>query len=383
MGRSISGAFWNRRELLAAMLAAPAVAARRLPAAPVAIARCPSYKEDQVALLGAMFDKIGGLGRIVRNKTVTVKVNLTGSPALKFQGKALGLTHYTHPDQIGAFAHLCERAGARRVTFVESAWATAGPLDEYMLDSGWNVRRLKASAANVAFENTNGLGNFNNYSKFKVPGGGWIFPSYTLNEAYEKTDVFVSMAKLKNHATCGVTLAMKNIFGITPASIYGDDAGKDAPNEKPSKGRVETCHFGKRQPAAIADPEKDPGSSRESFERMPRITVELNAARPIDLAIVDGIETVTGGEGPWIKGLRHVQPGVMIVGTNAINVDAVGTALMGYNPRDRRKGVFARCENTLLLAEELGLGSADLKQIEVRGTSIAEAMFPFGEYSAG
>ena len=47
--------------------------------------------------------------------------------------------------------------------------------------------------------------------------------------AYEDTDVFVSMAKLKNHDTCGVTLALKNCFGNTPASIYGDDALADQP----------------------------------------------------------------------------------------------------------------------------------------------------------
>ena len=46
----------------------------------------------------------------------------------------------------------------------------------------------------------------------------------------------MSMAKLKNHATCGVTLSMKNCFGITPASIYGDDAGVDEPNENPGQG---------------------------------------------------------------------------------------------------------------------------------------------------
>jgi uncharacterized protein (DUF362 family) len=37
------------------------------------------------------------------------------------------------------------------------------------------------------------------------------------------------MAKLKNHETCGVTLSLKNCFGNTPASIYGDDVGEDAP----------------------------------------------------------------------------------------------------------------------------------------------------------
>jgi len=368
----------SRRELLAAMIAAPVVAAGKLPTDAVAVAKCPSYDEDQVALLGQMFGQLGGLGRLVKNKTVTVKVNLTGSPALKFQGKPLGVTHYTHPKQIGALAHLMDKAGAKRVRFVESAWATAGPLEEYMLDSGWNVRQLKSAATSVEFVNTNGAGDSKKYVKFAVPGGGWVFPSYHLNKVYDETDVFVSLAKLKDHATCGVTLAMKNIFGITPAAIYGDDAGEHEPNEAPTKGRVNTCHFGKRQPASIAAPEKDPASSREPGHRMPRITAELAAARPIHISIVDGIETVTGGEGPWIRGLKYVQPGVMIVGTNPVTTDTVSTAIMGYNPRDLKgQGVFARCDNTLLLAEQLGVGSADLKQIEVRGVKIADAMFRF------
>ena len=368
----------SRRELFAAMLATPSLAAPALAAGPVAIEKCPSYDQDQVALLNGMFDKIGGLERLVKGKTVTVKVNLTGSPALKFQGKALGATHYTHPKQIGAFAFLAHKAGARRIRFVESAWGTAGPLSEYMLDSGWNVRQLLAAAPNVEFVNTNGIGIYQKYAKFQTPGGGWIFPSYVLNKIYEETDVLVSMAKMKNHATCGVTLAMKNIFGITPSSIYGDDAGVDEPNENPTLGRAAVCHAGKRQPARIAEPEKDPSSIRESFTRMPRIVAELNAARPIGISILDGIETVTGGEGPWIRGLAHVKPGVMIVGANAVNTDAVATAVMGYDPRAARgAGAFAKCDNQFLLAETLGVGSADLKRIEVRGVSIPDAMFRF------
>lgn len=369
----------NRRELLAAILAAPVVGvAAAAPTAPVAIAKCPSYDLDQVELLDGMFNQLGGLAGIVKNKSVTVKVNLTGSPALKFQGRPLGVTHYTHPKQIAALAHLLDRAGARRIRFVESAWATAGPLEEYMMDSGWNVRQLKAISPKVSFDNTNGLGSMKKYVKFAVPGGGEIFPSYHLNQIYGETDVFVSLAKLKNHATCGVTLSMKNIFGITPASIYGDDAGRDEPNESPTKGRVDTCHFGKRQPAAIAAREKDPASSRVPEHRMPRITAELAAARPIHLSLIDGIETVTGGEGPWIGGLRHVKPGVMIVGTNAVSTDTVATAVMGYQPRaPKGEGAFKKCDNTLLLAEALGVGAADLSRIEVRGTPISGVIFPF------
>jgi uncharacterized protein (DUF362 family) len=373
----------TRRELFAAVGAAVTMKAAEAPAAPVAVSRCQSYDKDMVQPLRAMFDLIGGLDRLVRNKTVTIKLNLTGSPGLRIQGRPLGVTHYSHPKTVGAMIHLLGRAGARRIRLVESCWASGGPLEEYLLESGWNVRTLQNAAPNVEFENTNALGKRRRYSRFKVPGGGLVFPAYDLNAVYEETDVFVSMAKLKEHETCGVTLAMKNIFGITPASIYGDDAGVDEPNETPGKGRVATCHLGKRQPARSAPSEIDPQSSREPGYRMPRITAELNAARPIDISFIEGIETIAGGEGPWIKGIRIVKPGLLLLGTNAVCTDTVGTALMGYNPRTARGSVpFAKCDNTLLLAEQLGIGTADLKKIEVRGLKLESAIYPFASAGA-
>lgn len=370
----------TRRELLALLGAAPAaVSAKPAPNAPVSIVRARSYQEDLVAPMAAMFDQIGGIEKLVRNKTVTIKLNLTGSPGLKFKGMPLGVTHYTHPKTVGTMLHLMGKAGAKRIRLVESAWATSGPLEEYMLDSGWNVRTLQAAAPNVEFLNTNGLGKSRKYVRFKVPGGGTVFPAYDLNQVYDETDVFVSMAKLKNHATCGVTLTMKNIFGITPASIYGDDAGKDEPNESPMKGRGEVCHFGKRQPAGAALPERDPKSSRDPGYRMPRITAELNAARPIDIAFIDGIETMTGGEGPWVGGTLGVaKPGLLLLGTNPVTTDTVATAVMGYNPRaPKGTAPFKNCDNTLLLAESLGVGTADLNKIEVAGLKVEEALFRF------
>ncbi|MEP6716172.1 MAG: DUF362 domain-containing protein, partial [Terriglobia bacterium] len=213
-----------------------------------------------------------------------------------------------------------------------------------------------------------------------VPGDPYMFPAYDLNRAYLDTDVFVSMAKLKNHATCGVTLSMKNCFGNTPASIYGDDAGIDHPNERPNSGRVRTMHEGRRDPSKTALPEIDPKSSREPGYRMPRIVAELNHARPVDLAIIDGIESMAGGEGPWVGGVRFVKPGVMVAGLNAVNTDAVAAAVMGYDPRaPRGKAPFQRCDNTLLLAEKRGVGSAELSRIEVAGVPIAKALFAFGK----
>ena len=115
---------------------------------------------------------------------------------------------------------------------------------------------------------------------------------------------------------------------------------------------------------------------------MPRIISDVCAARPIDLAIIDGITSMSGGEGPWcgqVAELKLVKPGVLIVGLNAVSTDAVGAAVMGYaNPRAvRGTKPFDICDNHLLLAEQAGLGTADLSKIEVRGLAIEKARHPY------
>jgi hypothetical protein len=111
---------------------------------------------------------------------------------------------------------------------------------------------------------------------------------------------------------------------------------------------------------------------------MPRITAELAAARPIDISFIDGVETIAGGEGPWSKALKLVQPGLLILGTNPVSTDTVATAAMGYNPRAvRGEPPFTNCDNTLLLAEEIGVGAADVSRIDVRGVALRDAVFAF------
>jgi len=383
------GRAWTRREWLCGSAAAASVSLGRAapppaPAAPVAIARCHTYDQDLSGVLAAMFDQIGGLATLVRGKTVTIKLNLTGSPGLRYQGLSLGATHYVHPLLIGAVCHQLGLAGARRVRLVESCWASADPLEEYMLDSGWDVKALRSAAPLVEFENTNALGRGRRYSRLRVPSGGYLYPAYDLNHAFEDTDVFVSLAKLKNHATCGVTLSLKNCFGITPASIYGDDAGREEPNESPRSGRGSVFHRGSRPPSRSAPQELDPASPRQAGYRVPRIVADLVSARPIDLAIIDGVESVVGGEGPWIRGSKPVRPGVLVVGRNPVSTDAVATAVMGYDPAAGRDNPpFRNCDNTLKLAEAVGVGSADLSRIDVRGVSIKDALCDFEAHWKG
>ena len=51
---------------------------------------------------------------------------------------------------------------------------------------------------------------------------------------------------------------------------------------------------------------------------------------------------------------------------------------MGFDPRAPRGSMpFERCDNTLLLAEQLGAGTADLTNIEVAGVALKDAVFRF------
>lgn len=355
------------------------VRAASAPSASVSVARCKGYEAAELLpALDRMFDQLGGLGRLVKGKTVAVKINLTGPPSYRLGYLPLGETHYTNPSVIAAVVHLIAKAGARRIRLLESPWSSADPVEEYLLEADWEPHDILGASPVVEFENTNALGKAKKYSRLRVPTGGLIFPAFDLNHSYEDCDVFVSLAKLKEHATAGVTLSMKNCFGITPATIYGTGAGIDEPSALPRGGR-DMIHSGHRQPSRSAPGEKDPTSPRQDGYRVPRVVVDLVSARPIDLAIVEGIKTMTGAEGPWIKKpLGFANPGVMVAGTNPVSTDAVCMALMGFNPMaDRGTPPFEGCDSTLRLAEEVGLGTRDLRRIEVVGTPVKEAVFDF------
>ena len=355
------------------------VHAAEAPAAPVAIGRSKTY--DTAELLPAMekmFDQLGGLGRLVKGKTVAMKINLTGSPTYRLGYLPLEDTTYTHPRVIAVTAHLMARAGARRIRILESPWSTADPVEEYLIRANIEPRDILGAAPIVEFENTNWLGQGKKYSRMTVPHGGLVFPAFDLNHSYEDCDVFVSIAKMKEHFTAGITLSMKNCFGMTPCTIYGTGAGVDEPSLVPNGGRT-MVHSGYRQPSKSAPPEKDPTTPRQDTWRVPRTVVDLISARPIHLAIVEGIKTMTGGEGPWIREiLKPAEPGVMLAGTNPVNTDAVAMAMMGFDPMaDRGTPPFEKCDSTLKLAEGVGLGTRDLKRIEVIGVPIAQARFDF------
>jgi len=69
-------------------------------------------------------------------------------------------------------------------------------------------------------------------------------------------------------------------------------------------------------------------------------------------------------------------PAVLIAGTNAVATDAVCTAIMGFDPMaDRGTAPFEKCDSTLKLAEQLGVGTRDLSRIEIAGLPISKVRF--------
>jgi uncharacterized protein (DUF362 family) len=356
-------------------------ASRSIPAslranAKVAIVQCRSYGPEVREAFSKSFDLLGGIGSLVKNKTVTVKLNLTATDFTPFLGRPVGETFMTHEATVQALTAELFAAGAKRVRLVESTQSKA-TLRSTLALADWDVKALEAMGK-IEFENTRNLGEGKRYAHLKVPAGGHMFSTFDLNHAYEETDVMVSLAKLKNHITAGVTLSMKNLFGITPNALYGDQAG----NEDATAGRGPLHNprgFEKIRLPGL----KDGITATDPTWRVPRIVADVCAARPIDLAIIDGITSMRGGEGPWcgqVAELKVTTPGVLIVGLNAVSTDAVGTAVMGYsNPRAQR-GIkpFDICDNHLLLAEEAGLGTADLSRIQVQGLTIEKARYPYG-----
>ena len=284
----------------------------------VALTRARSYGAEAAAAMRQAFDLLGGTGSLVRGKTVTVKVNLTGWPFQWIGGRPPGETYVTHGDTALALAQILSEQGARRIRFVESQ-GVALPLEDVVAAAGWDVRALQ-TIAGVEFENTRNLGFGAQYARLPVPDGGRLFSYFDVNHSYAETDVLVSLCKMKEHATAaGITLSMKNLFGITPNSLYGSaGAGEDKLGYRgPVHGKAEGW-------VRLLPGEKAGFENEVVGVRVPRTIVDENLARPIHLAIVDGITTIRGGEGWWNAGVAPIAPGVIVAGFSALSTDAVG-----------------------------------------------------------
>jgi len=131
----------------------------------------------------------------------------------------------------------------------------------------------------------------------------------------------ISVPKLKLHRLASVTLSLKNMMGaVTP------------------KGSIHN-HLSQK-------------------------IVDLASIIKPRIAVIDGI---IAGEGHETSG-NPVEMNLVIAGADPVAVDAVGAAVMGIPPEIVKH---------LRLAEEKGLGTCDLKQIEILGEPIEKVKKKF------
>jgi uncharacterized protein (DUF362 family) len=315
----------------------------------VGIARVDGY--DPALLRGeleALLDGIGGLGDVVRpGDRVAIKVNLTGGSGFGSPGGVHPTESYvTHPEVVRALGELLWDASAREIFIVEGLFEP----NSYVR---WGYVDM-AKALGATLIDLNKPAPYGDFALKPVGAGAFIYEAFDFHRILEEADVFISATKMKCHWYAGVTLSIKNLVGVVPMSHYQLDA-KDTFR------------------SALHGPADDVTKAR-----LPRVILDLFRARPIDLALIDGIGTVEGGEGPWIECFHPVRPGVLIAGKEALAADAVAAAVMGFDPTaDYPTAPFLRGDNHLNLAYSLGLGTNRLGEIGVVGAGIDDVRQAF------
>jgi len=312
-----------------------------------AIGRINTYEIAQLRQkMQEIFQQLGGLADLIRpGARVTIKPNLTGTTWSDAKLPAPPTELFvTHPALVQALAELLIDAGAGQIRIVDG-------LGDENIFRAWGYEDV-ASRVNAELVDLCKPAPYADFVTFPVGPGRQVYDVFYMNGALKETDVFISFAKMKCHSTTGVTLSLKNLIGLPPISLYRRDETHN--------------HRSAFHESTVFD------------QRLPRVAIDLNLARPVHLALVDGIRTVEGGAGAWDTGYNPIQPGLIVAGWNPVVTDAVSTALMGFDP-DASSGSypFSYADNHLLLAREAGLGTNRLSEISTVGAEIANHVFAF------
>ena len=214
-----------------------------------------------------------------RGKRVLLKPNL-----VEFDPNAV---INTHPALIEAAVDAFKTLGAREVVIAEGPGHRRD--NEYLLSASGLYDVIKEHRVRYVDLNTDDL------RLTALKSGFTHFKQLYLPETLYQADLLVSMPKLKTHHWAGVTLSLKNMFGVIPGSVYGWP--KNA------------LHW-----AGIDGSIVDINSSL----RLPRF------------AIVDGIVGMEGN-GP-LQG-QAKNSGVLLFGTDLVAVDSTAARLMKIEPR--------------------------------------------------
>ena len=278
----------RRRQLLKAGLAgiglAGAACVRTEPRTPpdrrrarsrVAVLPASSYETDLTNLL---LRGLAAFAPAVRHRRVVLKPNY-----VEFDPH--GVIN-THPRLVEAAVLAFLRLDAAEVIVGEGAGHRRDT--EYILDASGLEAVLRERRVRFVDLNLDRVSEVELATRFTGLGRLWL--PQTVLEA----DLLVSMPKLKMHHWAGVTLSMKNLFGIVPGAVYG---------------------WPKNVLHQVG---------------IPHSIVDINAALTLPrLAIVDGIVGMEGN-GP-IQGEARAA-GVLVIGDDFAAVDATCARIMGVDP---------------------------------------------------
>ena len=215
----------------------------------------------------------------VRGKRILLKPNL-----VEFDPD--GIIN-THPALVEAAITAFQRGGAREVIVAEGPGHRRD--NEYLLRASGLYAVMKEHRVRYVDLNTDDVQRTKLRSRFTR------FNELYLPKTLFKADLVVSMPKLKTHHWVGVTLSLKNMFGVIPGSVYGWP--KNALHWAGIHGSI----------------------------------LDINSSLPVpQFAIVDGIIGMEGN-GP-IQG-QAKNSGVLIFGNDLVAVDATAARVMKIEPR--------------------------------------------------
>jgi uncharacterized protein (DUF362 family) len=155
-----------------------------------------------------------------------------------------------------------------------------------------------------------------------------FFDEVRLSKPLLDSDVFINVPTLKTHCQCGITVAIKNMYGLIPP---------------------EDRHY------------------YHMMNRVEEATVDLYKARGSDLIVVDGTYTTFHiGRRPISDFKETHRLDLTLAGFDPVAVDTVSARLLGIDPSTLR---FLRW------AEEEGLGTGSTDEIKIVGASMEEARY--------